>query len=661
MGISVKGITKAVSKIGLEISGFRNEHDIILTLRAARSVRTLCKPQSSTISYLSYPQMSHLFNKAREAGMPIEEQWTDWKSQAGHDLQEASQLSRPAVQSLVKKWMKELRVQKPLNWLFQGCERPIWYKVAATEEGVYAFFDKDHSTWVKPKIEPGTELFLIRDDQDWFKDITTTAREDKFFPQTYIKKGALIFEADSDQFRTTASESFREVSEEDIDNLIFSTPLKPLQCWANRIITEHGDSLREVQESYVDPLEFFRKDYAREFLKKTWAQLQGCAAAAALVGKKETSSGSGGIIKRWRNFWNGVDVCSWNDAKAEAEADEIYMKMLQVFDRGEGSTFKFSAGAITDIQQRSHTTYSFDVGLTMQFRIGFSFLRAQALDGALPIQVQPYMQLQLSYDVKQIIQSIYLRFVTKGKASPSMLQLHKKRRKTCTDCVKHGKAFCDRRESAEAMLKDGFKEDSMDQCMEINLEQMDDCKAFKWNSFTASTGYNATEGASIFTQYVCPCFDEFQGALIMPQWITSEARCNELALPGREDEKSRRTQKRNDFQYGFGQQRRLKLGNSLSYPEKAGCSKNFKCCVAFKPDGSQISRCVDHQYIKSLLTRTPKCKNFKPTDEVGVTIKDDWSHQRQWFRCGIKYPSFDRHWSRVSKNGEWKKVELLEA
>jgi hypothetical protein len=287
----------------------------------------------------------------------------------------------------------------------------------------------------------------------------------------------------------------------------------------------------------------------------------------------------------------------------------------------------------------------------MQFRIGFSFLRVPGI-----MQVQPYMQLALSYDVKQVIQSIYLRFVKKfGKGNgkvKSKLAEHRKRVKKCNKCVKSGKAFCDRRKSADAMLKSGFNKETMDECMNLNLESMDDCKAFKW----PLEATNTSDMVSMFGNYVCPCFDGFHGGVIHPDWITSKARCDEMALPGREDEKSRRTQKRTDFQLGFKQGSRLRLGNSFSYPEKAGCRQKFKCCVAYKPDGSEISRCLDHQYIKSAFHKA-KCKYFKPKD-IKVK-KGDWSHQGQWFRCSAKYESFDGHWTKVNKF--WQNVESVEA
>jgi len=266
------------------------------------------------------------------------------------------------------------------------------------------------------------------------------------------------------------------------------------------------------------------------------------------------------------------------------------------------------------------------------------------------MQIQPYMQLMLTWNVKQVISAIKARVSrwwkggkSAAKKEPSDLVKHRKRKKKCMSCVNEGMAFCDRRVAMEAMSTTGFKS-SMDECMRKTKDEKNKCTNFEIDG-NASWKTAFTDGDSLFKGRVCPCYDRFSGEPLHPHWITDEAHCKELEWPGKGEEENRKHQKFKEWTMGFSKKdtKKTMLDDTLQLDFDPGCNEDYRCCNAFLKDGSEALRCM--------FTKDPKvgdkCKWFEPLDVI-EQVDGRWHHMHQEFRCSKSSPSFQGHW--IPKN-----------
>lgn len=323
--------------------------------------------------------------------------------------------------------------------------------------------------------------------------------------------------------------------------------------------------------------------------------------------------------------------------------------LSKLFDRGSSSTAKSDREQLLETTKFKHSYYQ--ASLSMLFRIGLSFLKVPGL-----LQFQPYMQLMIAFDIRQIIAAVKTRLGLKS-VGRSRLEEYRLRVQTCKQCVARGRAFCDHSRVAKAMFKLGHTSD-MDRCMEKTVEQKQHCERFgrEENESTA-------EGAgAIFSRETCPCYDSATGELISPGWITAEGHCEEMPFSG-EEEDLRRATKRSDWARGFhvqtaGSQERWKmlLGSKLDYSGPKGCHAGYRCCGTVV-QGIEILRCTHKKSLKSGgILRPAKCKYFNPKDEkLQGQNKVTWGHIRQEFRCAPTdrtNSNFDGHWLK-SPSDEW--------
>jgi len=304
-------------------------------------------------------------------------------------------------------------------------------------------------------------------------------------------------------------------------------------------------------------------------------------------------------------------------------------KLTRLLFRRDAST-KYQLVAKQAKETNWFTRNSWGVSLSLLHRIGIPFLKVPML-----LQVQPFVQLAISFNVKEVVQAIKARVKKKGR--PSMLESHKARVGNCSACVRNGFAFCDRHPVAMGMLTTGWSKD-MDECMPQTTWSKIQCQTFAWKS-SSDTSASEVSGQSVtgvFKDQMCPCYNKRSGERTGPRWITSESNCAEMRWPNADNEEDRRQMKSSDWKLGFakiGKRRkgRLRLNDELEFQARPkGCEPDYDCCQAFYR-GEELHRCVELEGIgktTSFLYRK-KCYNYKPTD---IVADKKWSEVDK-FRC----------------------------
>jgi len=409
-------------------------------------------------------------------------------------------------------------------------------------------------------------------------------------------------------------------------NLLVRADISVLRCWTSQIMQKRSNGTMILQE----------------FLQ------QGCPGPDSgwdAGGRMETNTRcfsasylSQFFSKHWPDFTQSL-----------AKKTQSLAELDKLFDRGAVSTAKLDTKLHRETTTFKHSYYQ--ASLSLLFRIGLSFVKIPGL-----LQVQPYMQLMIAFDIRQLITAVKARLGMKSTAR-SKLEEHQERINSCKACVATGQAFCDRSRVAKAMFKPGYDRE-LDKCVDKTLEQKQRC-----NQFSREDIEVADDGAgAVFAQETCPCYDSATGELISPEWITTESHCDEMPFPG-EEEDLRRATKRTDWARGFHVQTasahqnwKMLLDNKLDYSGPKGCSVGYRCCGAFV-QGIEILRCVHTKSLKSGgFFRSAKCKYFNPADEkVQGQGKVAWGHIRQEFRCAPKdrmHSNFDGHWLKAADN-EW--------
>jgi len=490
---------------------------------------------------------------------------------------------------------------------------------------VYAFAEKKDSAWIKDtKYNAGAVVLVTGYDEDsWSLELNDVTEENHWIPMLYVQTKNMILKYDSLKGGMAPQ---KDLTAEEFQLLLQRAEIWSIRCWAKRAMLVNADILKEVKANSVAkyggvaeedrlPLEYYSRSFTRKFIQKNWA---------AIVKVAKESGKPGQVDTVWEMFSRGSDVRP---------------NLFRDPDKG------------VVVERMDYVKSSTEVALSYLSRIGLSFIKVPGI-----LQVQPYAQLMMAADVKQILSAIMWR--TSPKGSSSKLQKFQRRLDKCQSCVTRGLAFCDRQAAANAMLLQGFDANTMDECMEKTVDNKIACERFRWDR------RNVSGVGVIFAEEICPCESRASGNFIHPNWITTQANCKEMSLDGKE-ELDRGESKAEDWNSGFSTQvstkhnrrkyQRLLLGDKLIYAGLKACQNGYRCCRGLD-QGDVKFRCVHEESLKRtgfILENAAKCKHFRPNDLIR------WGHERQSFQCAPTdpdNPSFQGYWH-MNEDKKWEEVE----
>jgi hypothetical protein len=598
----------------------------------AKQTRKFKRPTENIIPGLSTAQLQVLYTAAKDHGSKIDDLWGEYNSVPGQGFfpgkHDVHLLSRSILKQILTSCFLDgsdaspcpTRSEADLYWLFQGCpNRPRWYKIQKSSLPAHAFFSPKGSDWTRPKLKAGEEMLIIKHDDNWFIAVRPGAEETRYLPEIYQTQKILV--QSNDSVSMDGDTARRDMTAEEFKQLLHHVDLETLQCWAERTTANHKKALEDITNKMGEdpsqvPLDYFLDEYQHRF-----------------------------FTQRWK------DIIKFN---AEApESTHLSGVLNRMFSRGKSSRYLMRSNQ--EVGQRE--CHSYDVGLAMQFRLAAGFVKIPGV-----LQIQPYMQLMLTWNVKQVISALKARMnlgIGMPEKEPSSLKTYKERKSRCRRCVSAGQGFCDRKKVLDSMFEKKREEEDFreDECMERTLEFKAKCIQFQIggdDTIMASSG--------LFKKAVCPCYDHYSGNPIHPRWITDVNHCQDLEYSGKGDEENRKHTKLNEFHMGFKQKgskkKLLSLDDTIQFDYHPGCDKGYRCCHAFLKTGAEILRCMDTSSRTGgfFWSSGDKCKHFEPKDEkVAGKLEGKWSHMRQEMRCTRTSEAFEGHWKKVDDGKDWKR------
>lgn len=657
--LGMKGLLKA--------TGFRNEHDVVLSLKYATNFARRRLDLASLINDMSMDQLREIFFAAKVLGAPVDQLWVNHTSTAAGAPSVVRNMHREMLIDLARSYMQNVKTsrkdsgflsleqsQKQLQELFRRCDgRPLWYKVVDRKSRpLYSFWKRESSAWVQPKLMAGKVLMISKYDDDWYTVIDETHLETRYIPARYLKETAMVLFADVIDSHSAGSQQIptRVLLDFEIEQVLQQVSVETLECWGNHISSAKPEMFKRImmeanrKEKKMTPSIF---DSSGQLLKGTEVPLGYFSLSYVRTFMSE-------------NFGNFLS--SMNTSKQES--------FLKIFGRGKKSRVKLKQSPIVSLMRSilrpgrrdaifakeapsgfqpeeissSKTSY-YDVGLSILTRLGFSFIKLPGI-----FQLQPYLQLSVQYDVKEILR-VFKAKVRPGHES-SKVQEYLRRKRTCEQCIEMNLAFCDRQEAADAMLKKGHTMD-MDACEPMDLQSKEMCHRFALPEGTHLA--KTLRGDGLFKKEVCPCYRPVSGTQIVPRWITTKASCADISWPDAEVEALKRASKDRDWSSGFSMQNqnvRFGLDEMDKFnsepPKQKGCLEGYRCCAILQ-DSEKPSkvRCVETKSLfkkSSWIHPTSKCKYFKPKD-----LKGPWTHAEQ--HCAAD--DVDGYWSWNKEANEW--------
>mmetsp|Transcript_77159 Transcript_77159/g.236072 ORF Transcript_77159/g.236072 Transcript_77159/m.236072 type:complete len:665 (-) Transcript_77159:46-2040(-) len=635
--------TKFMSSAGgIVVSPWRTEHDIILAFKYNWLTRHVVRETNELFPYLSHRQHLAAMQLADGLGAPIARMWQRHHNEIQRQASIEFNLHRETIMSVILKWFKincpeistKISCWHSLEVMFSGCPgKPTRWRVRGSKTPVYMFSEKRESAWMNPPLKEGTSLLLTQHTGGWFVEMSPPIEGMRCIPAAYTE--AALEHTHEPEVTPNGELRPLRLTMDDLDNLLQRADVASLRCWLRRArlyFTDSGDtSMAALLDRHLDdgcP----RAAEAAEDLR-----LDADGATSPLCFSHQY------LTEFWTHNWAEIG----ERLNASAKKD-----LAQAFSRGDNATAKLQE---TGEEKASFKYSHLQVSLTLLFRIGAFFIKVPNV-----LQVQPYFQVMVSYDVLSVIQAIKVRLGF--KKGQSQVTEYYKRQEKCKACINKGMAFCDRQRVAQAMLQSGHN-DSLDSCVPKTLEEKRRC-----TRFALPENSSLWVGAGrIFEKEMCPCYDQATGAPISPDWITAKDHCEEMRWAGQEED-LRRATKISDWNQGFVSQgfdraNRISLGSALDYSGPKGCQHGFRCCGTIV-QGNEIMRCVKERSLTSTGTFRwwPKCKYFRPSDEAAeAEAKVVWSHVRDGYMCapvdGASSP-FDGHW-RLDEDKRW--VRDLEA
>lgn len=669
--LGMKGLLKA--------TGFRNEHDVVLSLKYATQFARRKLDLASLINDMSMDQLREIFFAAKVLGAPVDQFWVNHTSTAAGAPTVVRNMHREMLIDLARSYMQNVKTthkdggflsseqssQKQLQELFRRCDgRPLWYKVVDRKSRpLYSFWKRESSAWVQPKLMAGEVLMISKYDDDWYTVIDETHRETRYIPARYLKETAMVLEADvidSHSYSAGANQiPMHILLDFEIEQVLQQVSVETLECWGNhisnakpeifkRIMMEANRKEKKMTPSIFDssgqllegtevPLGYFSLPYVRTFMSENFGNF---------LSKMNTSQQESFLKIFGRGKKSRVRL-------RPQKQSPIVSRIRSILHRGRRDAIfaKEAPSGFKPEQQyeisSSKTSY-YDIGLSILTRLGFSFIQLPGI-----FQLQPYLQLSVQYDVREILRVFKAKVRPGHESRSSKVQKYLRRKRTCEKCIEMNLAFCDRQEAADAMLKKGHSVE-MDACEPMDLESKEMCHRFALPEGTPLA--ELLRGDGLFKKEVCPCYRPVSGMQIVPRWITTKASCADISWPDAEVEALKRASKDRDWSSGFSMQSenvRFSLDEMDKFnsepPQRQGCLEGYRCCAIFPEDSKKPSkvRCVETKSLfkkSSWIHPTSKCKYFKPKD-----FKGPWTHAEQ--HCAAD--DVDGYWSWDKKAEEW--------
>jgi len=636
--LGMRGLTK--------VTGFRNEHDVVLSLKYAVQNSRRKVELTNLMNDMSMDQLREIFFEAKRCGAKVDSLWTQHTSTAAGSPQVVRNMHRKMLEDMSRSYIMNVKTShsmflsdhaapsKLMDDLFRRCPgRPLWYKVVSKTTPLYTFWKRESSAWVKPRLLVGQEVMLTQYDDDWYTVIDDPLRETHYIPARYIENSLMQLTADVIRSYSAGTEQIptHALLDFEVEQILQHVSLATLECWGIHISTARPEIFKRIMKKATR----YEKDKHPNMFDSTGNLLVGSEVPLGYF--------SLGYVRNFMSDNFGEMLSAMNSSQ---KAD-----FLSIFQRGKGSRVGFSAKKQQEILT-SKTSY-YDVGLSLLTRLGFSFIKLPGV-----FQLQPYLQLSIQYDVKEIFRMFQAKVRSKDS---DKVQKYLRRKAACERCVEMNLAFCDRQEAADAMLKDGHTAE-MDACEVMDEEGKESCHRFtlpEWSEVIL-------RGAGVFKKEVCPCYRPVSGIQIIPRWITNKESCADISWPDEEVEALKRASKDRDWQSGFSMQnhdndRRFSLDQindiNILPPQQQECIEGFRCCGVFQKDADKPSkvRCVNARALRrksSWIHPASKCKYFKPKDS-GET----WSHAEN--HCSAN--AVDGYWSWSTEAKEWQRDTSPEA
>jgi len=313
---------------------------------------------------------------------------------------------------------------------------------------------------------------------------------------------------------------------------------------------------------------------------------------------------------------------------------------IELVHPGHGLVKETSSKALALEKETSEGSRKWSVNFQFQNRIGISNIIIPGL-----LQVQPYTQLCLDWDVTPLI-SWLLRFgKPRYKISPEEAQaaqaLETQRQSSCRSCVAKGLAFCDRKAAAERSNFPGSWDETMDRCVPRTRESQVLCEDFE-------LFHTEEDGKMSAVNHSMAAFRgkrDDKGVLVLPWFIDTTERCDDIRIVPHAIEDVVLQAKRRRFLNDMG----LHAGGvdganqcvedesgsenvALAYQKvqeekklkNMGCGGGFQCCSFVNQTvNSEVLRCVRTNDIKqkfavTKMQVTRSCASYRPADTVGV-------------------------------------------
>merc|ERR1719199_1036075 len=163
---------------------------------------------NSLIGRLSGTQLKALYSRAEELGAPVPRLWAAYHNEAGNGPKKVAKLSRDVLKRMLSScWLgsacESFNISLADTYkLFQGCpNRPRWFKVEPSASARHAFFSKELSSWTRPKLQAGSVLLLIPEEDtektEWYAQVKDGREEKSFIPASYVKTQLLTLADDT--------------------------------------------------------------------------------------------------------------------------------------------------------------------------------------------------------------------------------------------------------------------------------------------------------------------------------------------------------------------------------------------------------------------------------------------------------------------------------
>lgn len=180
--VASRAVVKHMKKMGIKmVSPFRNEHDVVLSIKYSRqwAKRKLSLP--SLINDMSMEQLHQVFLEGRRLGAPVDELWKQYTSTQAGSPTVVRNIHRETLEDMFRSYTHIVKTSSPHSFLrpeqssqqlmqklFRQCDgRPLWYKVVG-ETAIYTFWKRESSAWVQPKLRAGEVLMISKYDKEWY-------------------------------------------------------------------------------------------------------------------------------------------------------------------------------------------------------------------------------------------------------------------------------------------------------------------------------------------------------------------------------------------------------------------------------------------------------------------------------------------------------------